>query len=359
MKMEKIRVVLFRTTLILLILFFLGGLAFGGYVVVNTLPVDVNNKTSKEFKIEAGWGKNKICDELKKSDFIKNSFIMKLYLKVNNKVFYPGTYNISKSMSLEEIVTVLTTSKPLEEKGITITFIEGKRFPYYVKKISENFNYSEKEILDVASNKEFLNKLIKDYWFINEDILNKDLYYPLEGYIFPDTYTFNTNAPIEDILNTLIKQMDKKLESYKDIIIKDKIKVHDLLTMASMVELEAVTTLDRKVLVGIFENRININMTLGSDVTTYYATKKELTEKLTIKDLNSCNAYNTRGTCVKGLPVGPIACVSLSSIDAVINKTENDYLYFVADKNNKLYFAKNGSEHNKNVETLKALGLWA
>ena len=99
-------------------------------------------------------------------------------------------------------------------------------------------------------------------------------------------------------------------------------------------------------------------MKLGSDVTTYYAVNKDFSAYLTKSDLNSCNGYNTRGDCVKGLPVGPICNMSLSSIAASIEPNKNDYYYFVADKNKKTYFSKNYSEHEETIATLKSEGKW-
>ena len=99
-------------------------------------------------------------------------------------------------------------------------------------------------------------------------------------------------------------------------------------------------------------------MILGSDVTTYYAVGKDFSNDLTIGDLNSCNGYNTRGQCVKGLPLGPIASSSLDSIVAAIEPTKHEYYYFVADKNGKTYFSKTYSEHNNIVRELKSKGLW-
>lgn len=356
--MEKIRKILSCLVAVVLILIVVAGISLAGIYVYNVSPIDASNTKEKEFIIESGWGKNKIVEELKNNDLIRSTLIAKLYLKLNeDTIFYPGTFKLSKSMSLEEIITSLTDTIPLEEQ-VTITFVEGKRFPYYVNKISQNFSYEEEEILKKTSDQEYLKTLINKYWFITDDILNKELYYPLEGYLFPDTYTFKKDAKLEEIIDTFLVQMDKKLSNYKEVIENKNINIHDLLTMASMVELEAVTGIDRKNVVSVFNNRISNNMTLGSDVTTYYASKKELTESLTTRDLSDCNAYNTRGTCVKGLPVGPIACVSVSSIDAVLYPEDNDYLYFVADKNNKLYFAKDQATHDKIISDLRKQGLW-
>ncbi|HOB26471.1 MAG TPA: endolytic transglycosylase MltG, partial [Bacilli bacterium] len=187
---------------------------------------------------------------------------------------------------------------------------------------------------------------------------NSNIYYPLEGYIFPDTYNIKKTATIKEVIETMLDEMETKLEPYKTDISTSNKSVHSLLTLASMVELEAVSAEDRKVLAGVFTNRLTLGMTLGSDVTTYYAVQKDMTDDLTLSDLATCNGYNTRGTCVPGLPVGPIASPSLSSIQAAVNPDSTDYLYFVADKNSKLYFAKTLDEHNNNIAYLKSHDLW-
>ena len=79
---------------------------------------------------------------------------------------------------------------------------------------------------------------------------------------------------------------------------------------------------------------------------------------MTRAELDECNAYNTRGTCFTGLPVGPISSPSLESIDGVMNPTVSDYYYFVADKNGNTYFTKSDSEHLATIARLKREGLW-
>ena len=127
-----------------------------------------------------------------------------------------------------------------------------------------------------------------------------------------------------------------------------------------MVESEGVSLEDRKNIAGVFINRLNKNMALGSDVTTYYASKIELGERdLYMSEINSDNPYNTRSAKNAGkLPVGPICNPSKGAIEAVISYTPNDYLYFVADKNMKVYFTKTDAEHNKKIQELKKQGLW-
>ena len=128
---------------------------------------------------------------------------------------------------------------------------------------------------------------------------------------------------------------------------------------ASIVELEGKREEDRKMIVGVFNNRLAKGMNLGSDVTTYYALQYPMTSDLTQAQFATDNPYNTRADNMAGkLPVGPICNPSIMSIDASINPTANDYYYFVADKNAKIYYTKTLQEHNAKVEELKKNGDW-
>ena len=127
-----------------------------------------------------------------------------------------------------------------------------------------------------------------------------------------------------------------------------------------MAELEGKSTEDRAEIIGVFYNRITQGMSLGSDVTTYYAFKVDMGDRdLTAKELNTENPYNTRGPNMVGkIPVGPICNPSKSAIEATLEYKETDALYFVADKTGKVYFTKSNSEHNKKIQELKDKDLW-
>ena len=299
-----------------------------------------------------------IVSTLKEENLIKNSFVTKVYIKlhdINN--LQAGVYVLKRNMNTKEILNKFVTGDCFKEEQL-VTFIEGKRLVDYVKVIANNFPYSEDEILNVLSDKEYLQELINKYWFITDEILNDEIYYPLEGYLFPDTYMFNKNASIKEIIEVLINGLGNKLEPYKDKIMAGNMSVHEILTLASIVELEGASSEDRSGVAGVFYNRLKDNWHLGSDVTTYYAFGKNFDVELTIDEYNTCNPYNTRSTCFTGLPVGPICGVSLDSLVSTINPAESDYYYFVADKNKKTYYAKDDNEFNNIINELKSNGLW-
>lgn len=347
-----------KTFIIILLLILILITSFAIIFFHSLSPVDKKNETEITFTVENGWGKNKIIKELKNKDLIRSEFFSKIIVKLKNKELYAGTYKLSKDLSTNEILEIIEAGKNIENESIKITFVEGKRLTTYVKQISENFPYTEEEILSALSNKEYLNTLINKYWFITEDILNEKIYYPLEGYLYPDTYEFKKNSKLEEIIEKMLDNMDSKLTNYKDEIKLSSYSIHQILTLASIVELEGVNKEDRSMVAGVFYNRLKSGMSLGSDVTTYYAVKKDFSRDLSQNDLDSCNGYNTRGTCVTGLPVGPIASPSLSSLSATIEPTENEYYYFVADKEKNTYFSKTSSEHVQTVAKLKSEGKW-
>lgn len=330
------------------------------YVITQIGPVDSKDSEKITFVVEKNSATNTVIKNLEEKDLIKNAFVLKIFLKLSKDYdVYAGTYELSKDMSAFEIMEKLTDNTSAIQETLDVMFVEGKRVPYYVKKISENFGYSEEEIYDEISNRDYLKELIDKYWFLTDEILDQEIYYPLEGYLWPAKYSFYKDASIKDIIEVLLDQTESKLSTYRDDITLSGKTVHTLLTMASMVELEAVTPEDRAGVAGVFYNRLNTGMTLGSDVTTYYAAKKEMTESLYKSELNDCNAYNTRGTCVKGLPIGPICSPSESSIVAAISPTESKYIYFVADKNRKVYFNETYNGHNATINDLKNKKLWA
>ena len=327
---------------------------FVGFYYVNLKPVKENDNSKVTFVVNGGTSIKTLIDNLEDAGLIKNRYVGYFYVKFNNvNTIQAGEYTLSKAMSVKDILERISNGEA-NVHALTIRFIEGKRLTRYVSDIASKFNYTEDEIMDVLNNPKFIDECINKYWFITNDVKNSKLYYPLEGYLFADTYTIYENASIKDIIFTMLDNMGAKLEPYKDQITSSGYSVHEVLTLASIIELEGVSKDDRKLISQVFKNRLAINMTLGSDVTTYYAAKKEMIESLSQAELDDCNPYNTRGNCVPGLPVGPIATPSLSSIDAVFNPTENEYLYFVASKSGKVYYGKTSLEHSRNIYNINA-----
>lgn len=306
-------------------------------------------------------GTSAIAQLLEENKIIKSATAMKIYCKVNNiQVLQAGKYDFDTAEDLPTILQHIINGDVTSDE-IKITFVEGKNIRWFANIISEKTVNSEDDVFELLEDEEYIDSLIDKYWFLTDDIKDSDIYYPLEGYLLPDTYVFeNKEVSVKTIFNVILNYTEKYLNQYKEDIEDNKFSIHEIMTIASITELEGKSAADRKEIVGVFLNRMDKGMSLGSDVTTYYAFKVDMGERdLTSKELNSKNPYNTRGPEMSGkLPVGPICNPSKSAIDAVINYIETDALYFVADKNGKVYFTKSNEEHNKIIKTLKSEGLW-
>ncbi len=313
-----------------------------------------------EFTIEEGQTVYQVGDKLKQEGIIRSEFAYKVYVKLNNVNSYKaGVYKLDKSYPLKDIVSLLTGDY-YKEEGVSITFKEGRNIRQIAKDISDNTNISEGDFLSVMEDDNYINELINKYWFLTDDIKNDDIYYPLEGYLFPETYNFNKNVTAKEIIETMLDQENEVLSKYKSKIDSSSYSVHEIVTLASLVEQEGIYDDDRKMIAGVFYNRLNAGMSLGSDVTTYYAAKVDLGERdLTSSEINTYNPYNTRGPGMNGkLPVGPISNFSETSLSAVLSPTDSDYYYFVADKSGKTHFTRTYEEHQKLVNELKEAGNW-
>lgn len=323
----------------------------------NTSPIDNSSNADIEVVIPSGMSTDNIAKTLRDKNLIRNEMFFKAYLKLNNiSSLKASTYLLKKSMTLDEIVRIL--EKGNNSGSIRLTFREGETIRDYAKIIAESTNITEEEFINTINNREYLSSLISNYWFLSSDILNEEIYYPLEGYLAPDTYEFAlTDLTSEEIITTLLDEEANNLEPYREIL--EQGSVHSALTLASMAELEGVKDEDRKMIISVFNNRLNSGMNLGSDVTTYYAFNEEMDSDLTSDMFNTYNPYNTRSGEMAGrLPIGPICNPSISSIDAAVYPDTSDYLYFVADKNRNVYFTRSASEHEEKVAELKENGEW-
>jgi len=341
-----------------LIIFFIIIVSSILFYFYNISPVDSNSNEEIEVVIPEGTSSIGIGKILKEKDLIKNTTFFRIYVMIHKvKSMKASNYLFRKDMNLSEIVSTLENGSSYNPNVIILTFKEGQRITDYAKIIENNTNHSFDEVINIINNKEYIKKLINQYWFMTDEILNPNIYYPLEGYLAPNTYHFdNKDVAVEDIIETMLNQTNKELLAYKNIIENN---FHYYFTMASIVELEGTNMENRKMIVGVFENRLASNMNLGSDVTTYYGLQVAMTSDLSREQFSSSNAYNTRSTDMIGkMPVGPICNPSIESIEASLNPIKSDYLFFVADKNGKIYYSKTMREHEKLIQDIKDKGNW-
>lgn len=331
-----------------------------GIYKYETGPVSSNAKP-KLITIEKGDNFNNISKKLKKLNLIKSEAFYKIYIKFKKPGgLTAGDFELNEAMNVEEVVKVLSNKNNQKIDEVKITIREGITIPKLAEIVEDKSGIKKEEFISKVQDKEYIKSIQNNYWFLTDEIYNEQIYYPLEGYLFPETYHFEKKKiSTEVIIKKMLETMDNKIKPYKQQIESNSYSIHQILTVASLVEQEAITKEDRALVAGVFYNRLNSNMSLGSDVTTYYAAKKTLKDTLTKEELDACNGYNTRCRTMKGLPVSPISNVSLTSIEAATSPTPNDYYYFVADTDRKIYFNKTLNEHNNTIAKLKSENKWA
>ena len=251
---------------VIIFLFLLGFLIVMSWFYF-TGPVDKNNKEDIEVVITSGMSTGQIGKMLKEKGLIHNEKFFKLYVKINHvSSLKASKYIFRKNMGLNEIIRSLEKGSNYNPDMIKVTFKEGLRITDYAMVIDKGTNHSTSEFLQIVNDSTYIKTLIEKYWFLTDKILDSNIYYPLEGYLAPDTYYFdNKDVSITDIIETMLNKTDENLEKYKSKISNNP---HYYFTMASIVELEGTNLENRKMIAGIFENRLKHGMNLGSDVTT-------------------------------------------------------------------------------------------
>ena len=182
----------------------------------------LNKKTQEEIEITLpfGSGTSKIADILKENNVIRSKLAFKIYVRINNvSDFQAGTYYLKQSMNLKEITDMLKTGVMHDPNQLNITYIEGKNMIWLAKEIANITNNTEENVYNLLKNEEYINSLIEKYWFITDEVKSEDIYYPLEGYLFPDTYIIeNPDTKVEEIFEKMLDRMEDVLSEYKEQI---------------------------------------------------------------------------------------------------------------------------------------------
>jgi len=351
------------TFLVFLVLVAVGGYFGYGYVQESLKPVDASSKDYVTVQIPEGSNVQEIGSTLEKSGLVKHGLIFSLYAKYKNySDLKSGYYNLKKSMSTDELIQELQkggTPEPQEPILASLTIPEG----YTLEQIAQTVGQLQGEFKESLTSEAFLAK-VQDETFISQlvakypnllgSLPTKDsgVRYRLEGYLFPATYTIKNSTTVESLIDEMVAAMDKALSPHYTTI-KDKgLTVNELLSIASLVEKEGAKTEDRKTIAGVFYNRLNLGMPLQSNIAILYAEGK-LGQKISLADdaaidTNIDSPYNVYTHL--GLMPGPVDSPSLDAIEASVNQTKSDYLYFVANvEDGKVYFAATKEEHDQNV----------
>ena len=353
----------FISLLIFLALISAGGYFGYQYVQSSLQPVDADSKQYVTVQIPEGSNVQEIGKTLEDAGLIKHGLVFSLYAKYKNYAdLKSGYYNLQKSMSTEDIIHELQkggTAEAQEPALANLTIPEG----YTIDQMAQAVGQLQGDFKEPLTADAFLAK-VQDDSFISQEVAKypslleslptkeSGVRYRLEGFLFPATYSIKESTTIESLIDEMLAAMDKTLAPHYSTIKSKNLTVNELLTIASLVEKEGAKTDDRKMIAGVFYNRLNLGMPLQSNIAILYAEGK-LGQKISLADdteidttINSpYNVYTNQG-----LMPGPVDSPSADAIESSINQTKSENLYFVADvTDGKVYYASNKEEHDRNV----------
>jgi len=324
------------------------------------------------FTVEEGMTGREVLDSLEEEGIIPNADLIYFYSKIAyNLEFKAGSYKIPTKLNLDAVISYLCNENNRVEITTTLVIPEGS-FAYEFANIISNKNglsiYSD-DLLAYWKNEAAIRQLMPDYSFMSEQMFNENIKIYLEGYLFPSTYEFYLDTTCEEVTRILLNKTQEIYDKYKEDFdnapvyyhynedIDKKATIHEIFTMASILQWESGSVKDMKTISGVFYNHLNAPDYLRSTVTSCYSADlsrdmcsshgDDYTYVLREDDYT----YNTY--LMYDLPVGPVCNPGETAIEAALNPEETDYYYFVGDycsEDGGTVFAVTYEEHNRNIE---------
>ncbi len=302
-------------------------------------PIDTTNTESIIFEIEKGSSLNTIANNLKKQNLITSTYAVRAYSRFNDldTKFIAGRFALRRNMSPREIIDLLTSAN---QGTIIITTLEG-----HSSKDIDNL-LTEMQLIEKSA----FTKALKDFDsyeqfpFIPQET-NQNLIVPLEGYLFPDTYFVDPSTFTPELFITrMLENFEQK--ALPEINSNKKRQIHEIITMASIIDEEASGAHDAFIISDILWRRVDNGWFLGADATSHYLKDER---SLTNIDFTEKSPYNTRKV-QKGLPPGPIGNPGLQSIKASLKPETNNFWYYLHSLDGTTHYATSNDEHNRNKQ---------
>lgn len=330
------------------------------------LAINRTENKTVEIKIPEKPNLDTVANILEANHIIDEKIYFKMFATLTKDAddFTQGTYEIKTNMDYEAIINFLLSSSNRKDT-VKVTIPEGKNVIEIAKILKENGALDdENKFLELCKS----NKYDDDYSFL-KDIKNPDeRYYKLEGYLYPDTYTFYKNEDADNVIYRFLNNFDYRLSEKQDVSGYDKVisiqemlkksnskyTLDQVMIVASIIQAEASDTEDMYYISSIIYNRLNADADmgvqhLGLDSTKYYPYRTQADVPENIKDSYE-SSYDTY--TIEGLPNGEICNPGMKAIIAALNPKDTDYYYFCHDKDGKAYYASTIYGHNENLEMI-------
>jgi len=304
----------------------------GQAVIFARIPQDTTAE-SRLVVVKKGTRLADVANMLRQEDLVRSSWLFTLYsAAVHRGRIMAGEYELTKDLSIAEITGKMASG---QRKIYTLKIVEGYNLQGVADSLEKGAIMDKDAFFQVAGKAEFLTRL-----GIAED--------SLEGYLWPDTYYFSKETDVDVFLEKIARRTLAffEKEEVKKRMGELHLSMHDVLTLASMIEKEAKIEEEKPLISAVFHNRLALGMSLDSDPTVMYGLGM-FPKPLSRADLNTPTAYNTYR--LRGLPKGPICSPSRSSLLAALQPAQSDALYFVSRNDGTHVFSRRMEEHDRYV----------
>ena len=345
---------LLHTVIVLLLCVLLVLLGCGCYGIWSGLQPSSFTGGQVTVTVKEGESLKSVLAQLEQKYVIRNDQLAYLYAKLKKHDSYTaGEHVFSTGMTLDQVFEELARTT-MDENTARVTIIEGDWAKDIAARFAEVTNVSADELLALWNNADWIRSKMDVYPFLTEEMFADGVRIYLEGYLAPDTYEIYRDTTAENITEKLLDQSLVIYRKYEQAIAASGHSIHEIYTMASILQYEAGTNPDDLGKVSsVFYNRLSAGMNLGSSVTVCYAIDfDKQTDGWQACEMNSDfdSPYNTY--MYGGLPPGAIENAGSAAIQAAIVPSETDYYYFMADVcgDGTVYYATTLDEHNANVD---------
>lgn len=298
-------------------------------------PVDVQSERVIDFKVETGSTIDVIARQLKEAGLIRSVWGFKLYIanQQAGSALQAGTYTLSPAQNVPAIASYLTGGQVYAN---TITILPGRRIDQIREMLLDN-GFTAQEVKDGLNPALYIDRY--------RVFAGKPSRASLEGYLYPETFQITADTSVQDVVNSSLAELEKRLTTeIRQAFVGQGLTLFEAITLASIVEQEASSQVDRDRVAQVYLKRHKEGMRLEADPTAFYGSIVAGAEQ----SLRYDSPYNTY--LHDGLPVGPISNVSESSLRAVAFPADTDWLYFVAGDDGTTYFSRTLEEHQRNTQ---------
>lgn len=287
------------------------------------------------FTIRPGTPASRVAEALKANALIRSTvaFNVVLHIGYGGKPVVAGTYRIRRDQRLFDVVEILVEGKTAKAR---VVIPEGFTLAQIAARLQKH-----NVVTDAAQFTQLASTSAADFGIDSPTG-------SLEGYLFPDTYTFAPDTPAREVIKQMVDAFRHRvLDTQTGAVIASGLSLHEVITLASLIEREARAPEDRPVIASVIRNRLRAGMPLQVDATVQYALVRR-SSRVLYRDLRVDSPYNTYKR--RGLPPGPIANPGMSCILAALHPAQTDYLFYVARPDGTHAFAADFNAHRANVQ---------